>query len=74
MSTTIITFESVRMVIKADALLRQHQIFFKIIPVPGHISSECGMCIETNPDNHERIHHLLSQHHIQHNINVLQST
>ena len=48
MPKLIITFTNVRQVIKADAILRQHHIMAKIIPVPEHISSECGMCIETN--------------------------
>ncbi len=74
MPTTIITFESARMVIKADTLLRQQNVYCKIIPVPEHISSECGMCIETNIGNHELICNLLSQQQIKHTITVLQST
>jgi hypothetical protein len=48
MPKLIITFTNVRQVIKADAILKQHGVMAKIIPVPEHISSECGMCIETN--------------------------
>ena len=74
MPATIITFESVRLVIKADALLKQNQIICKIIPVPSHISSECGMCIETNSLNHDDIRRILLDHHIPHQINVDQPT
>lgn len=61
---TILTFKTTRQVIKADALLQHHQIISKIIPVPEHISSECGMCIETNAENTLHIQNLLNNNHI----------
>ncbi len=66
MPRTFLTFESVRMVIKADKLLQANHIISRIIPVPEYISSECGMCIETNNDNHQTIHKLLTDNNIKH--------
>lgn len=64
MTRTVITFQTVRQVIKADQLLAEQQIISKIIPVPESISSECGMCIETTIENRETIQNILSQHQI----------
>jgi len=69
MKKNILTFLNVRLVIKADKLLQQHQLICKIVPVPEHISSECGMCIETNGENLKRIQQLLTEYGIEHTIN-----
>lgn len=68
---TIITFQSVHHVIKADKLLASQGIVCKIIPVPEQISSECGMCIETNDHNHQSIDNLLNTAGIIHQIHHL---
>jgi hypothetical protein len=70
MTGSIITFENVRLVIKADKLLQQHQLICKIVPVPEHISSECGMCIEAKGDNSQKIQQLLNEHDIEHTITM----
>jgi len=68
---TILTFQSVHQVIKADKLLASQGIVCKIIPVPEQISSECGMCIETNTNNHQLIDNLLTEQGIIHQIHHL---
>ncbi|PZX15302.1 uncharacterized protein DUF3343 [Breznakibacter xylanolyticus] len=65
MHRTILTFQNTRNVIKADQLLAHHGIRARIIPVPEHISSECGMCIETTPENTLAIQSLLTENHVQ---------
>lgn len=42
----IIVFRSVHDVIKSERLIKSKEIDYQIVPVPSHISSECGMCIE----------------------------
>jgi hypothetical protein len=69
MSEVIITFRNVRLVIKADKLLQQHQLICKIVPVPEHISSECGMCIATNDENSQDIKQILNTHGIEYSVN-----
>ena len=68
MSEVIIIFMNVRLVIKADKLLQQHQLVAKIVPVPEHISSECGMCIEINKAAWPRVQQLLIEHGIEYAI------
>ena len=41
-------FQTTRDVIKAERLCNRHRLQCRIIPVPRHISSECGMSIETD--------------------------
>jgi hypothetical protein len=65
-NVTILTFQSVHQVIKADKLLAGQAIVCKIVPVPEQISSECGMCIETNDQNYQLIENLLNTQSISH--------
>jgi hypothetical protein len=41
----ILLFANVHMVMKADRLLHNHDIFCRVMPVPENISTECGMCL-----------------------------
>lgn len=45
MSKGIILFPSIHYVIKAEKLIKDKGIFFDLIPVPRHFSSDCGVCI-----------------------------
>lgn len=65
MRPTILTFENIRQVIKADQLLKQQGIWAKIIPVPEQISSECGMCIETDDEKLPDIKGILNDFRVQ---------
>lgn len=38
-------FPNVHAVMKADRLCQSHGIKTRVIPVPEHLSSECGMCL-----------------------------
>lgn len=42
---SVILFLSVSHALKAERLLKQESQAFKLIPVPRHISSDCGVCI-----------------------------
>lgn len=42
----IAVFATAREVIKADTACRNNRLDTKVISVPEHISSECGMCLE----------------------------
>ena len=40
----IIVLENIRAIIKADKACKAEGLTVDMIPVPEHISSECGMC------------------------------
>jgi len=42
----IITFPTTHHVLHAEKLLRSANIDVELIPVPRHISSDCGICIK----------------------------
>lgn len=42
---SVILFESVSSALLAEKILKRQAIDHKVIPVPRHISSDCGVCI-----------------------------
>jgi hypothetical protein len=46
--------------LKAEKLLEQQAIPNKLIPVPRHLSSQCGVCVRILRDNRDRVVHLLN--------------
>ena len=41
----VILFHSTSGALRAEKLLKKEGIVYKIIPVPRHLSSDCGVCI-----------------------------
>lgn len=58
----IITFESVYYVMKAEKILRAGGFDVTLIPTPREISSDCGVAIELNSDQPDRVQSLLQEH------------
>jgi len=50
-----VLFRSVNHVMWADRLLSKSKIPHKLIPVPRHLSSDCGVCIRIKPDVMENV-------------------
>ncbi len=48
-------FPSVSYVMKAEKILKEREIVHKVIPVPRHISSDCGVCLRIPADQQERV-------------------
>lgn len=48
-------FKAVSYVLKAEKILKAECIPHKIIPVPKHISSDCGVCVRFEPELREQI-------------------
>jgi hypothetical protein len=44
----VLLFESVSAVLVAEKILKDRDIPYKLIPVPKHLSSDCGVCIRVN--------------------------
>ncbi|MCX5852782.1 MAG: DUF3343 domain-containing protein [Deltaproteobacteria bacterium] len=55
----IILFKSVSYALKAEKILKAEGIPFKLIPVPKHISSDCGICLRIEADIREWIKDVL---------------
>ena len=65
----LLLFPNVHKVMKADKACRINGIKCRIIPVPEHISSECGMCLSVTPENWEKCKALLNSENIRYEIN-----
>ncbi|HNY50641.1 MAG TPA: DUF3343 domain-containing protein [Smithella sp.] len=48
-SYSVMLFKAVSYVLKAEKILKAESIPHKIIPVPKHISSDCGVCVRFEP-------------------------
>ncbi|MCP4129789.1 MAG: DUF3343 domain-containing protein [bacterium] len=48
-------FKSVSYAMKAEKILKQENIRNKLIPVPKHISSDCGVCLRFGPEDAPRV-------------------
>ncbi len=55
-------FDSVSHVMKAEKILKEANIPYKIIPVPKSISVDCGVCLRFLADQKETIAEALRPH------------
>lgn len=46
-------FESIHKVMKAEALLKSHNVKFDLVPTPKTFSSDCGMSVRLLKDSSE---------------------
>ena len=65
MSTTgnrysVVLFPSVSEALMAEKILKQCGLSFKIIPVPRHLSSDCGVCVRIAREDEGRVQDLLA--------------
>ena len=44
----VVLFDSTSAALLAEKLLKERGLPYKIIPVPRHISSDCGVCIRVS--------------------------
>lgn len=51
----VVLFHSVSHALKAEKILKSKSISYKLIPVPRHISSDCGFCVRFPSRLHEQV-------------------
>ena len=49
----VFLFSSISHTLKAEKILKELGIVHKLIPVPRHISSDCGVCIRVAADRRD---------------------
>jgi hypothetical protein len=49
----VFLFPSVNYTLRAERILREQGIVHKLIPVPRHISSDCGVCLRIAIDRQD---------------------
>jgi len=55
----VFLFPSVSYVLKAEKILKDREVDHKLIPVPRHISADCGVCLRIDVDSQERVEGML---------------
>jgi Protein of unknown function (DUF3343) len=51
----VFLFPSVSHTLKAEKILKERRIVHKLIPVPRHISSDCGVCLRVAVEQQELV-------------------
>lgn len=45
-SPAVVLFESISHALQAEKIIKAQNIACKLIPVPRHLSSDCGVCLQ----------------------------
>ncbi len=61
----IALFRSTNEAMKAESVLKEAHLPITLRPVPKHISSDCGVCVEFPPDVRENVVLVLKENKIQ---------
>lgn len=51
----VVLFQSISSALRAEKLLKKEGIAYKLIPVPRHLSSDCGICLRFLTENESQI-------------------
>ena len=62
---SIITFFSTSYAIWTSRILNRNKITYSMIPVPRHISSDCGYCVRFPSEAHNKVEELLSTEKVE---------
>ena len=57
----VVLFESISHAVKAEKIVQKAHIACKLIPVPRHLSSDCGICLRIPAEKRVEIDELLRQ-------------
>jgi len=60
MSLGVILFPSVHFALRAEKLLKERKVPHKLIPVPRHLSSDCGVCLRIPWEKREGVMEILT--------------
>lgn len=61
---SVVVFRSTRDAIRADRICKAEKLTARVVPVPKHISSECGMCLKILRDDSSKATELLEKNNI----------
>jgi hypothetical protein len=51
----VVLFHSVSGALRAEKLLKKEGIAYKLIPVPRHLSSDCGVCVRFSSQDEPQV-------------------
>jgi homoaconitase/3-isopropylmalate dehydratase large subunit len=62
---SVVIFYSTSGAIKTESLAKKQGLIVKLIPVPRHLSSDCGICLSFNSGDIQKIEKILSDNKIE---------
>ncbi len=57
----VVLFQSISSALLAEKILKKEGIAYKLIPVPRHLSSDCGVCIRFLTEHESQIRKALAE-------------
>jgi hypothetical protein len=61
----VVIFYSTSAAIRAESLTKKANLKIKLIPVPRHLSSDCGICLRFNDEDKSKIEKILQENKIE---------
>ena len=58
---SVVLFYSISEALRAEKLLKAEGVPLKLIPVPRHLSSDCGICVRFERADEPRVEGILSR-------------
>jgi len=65
MAQGVILFPSIHFALQAEKLVKAKGISYKLIPVPRHLSSDCGVCLRIPWEKKEEVLEILAQGNVK---------
>jgi len=62
---SVILFHSTNYAIKASNVLKKNEFVHKMIPVPRHLSSDCGYCVRFSTVDDEKVRVLFEKTEVE---------
>lgn len=62
---SVVIFYSTSAAIRAESLAKKVNLKVKLIPVPRHLSSDCGICLQFNNEDKQSIKEILVERKIE---------
>jgi Putative Se/S carrier protein-like len=62
---SVALFHSISGALRAEKLLKAESISIKLIPVPRHLSSDCGICVRFAREDESKVKEILTQNNLQ---------
>jgi len=58
---SVVIFYSTSAAIRAESLAQKANLKIKLIPIPRHLSSDCGICLQFNNEDKQSIKEILKK-------------
>ena len=65
MDYAVILVDSISLGLRIESLVKKEGLSYKLIPVPRHLSSDCGFCVRILKEDSETVLNLLQEYKIE---------